>query len=101
MPRDVVNKCTQWSSIRPAAPQRTSEYSVWARIAAALDASADELLGIKSIKMGKKPDTQHRLQRIEKLDPKAKRQITQLPDTSIEREEPKQRVNAQGDDDHD
>jgi len=31
-----------------------------------------------------------------KLDPKAKRQITQLLDTFIEREELKQRVNAQG-----
>ena len=67
-------------------------------LAAALDASADELLGIKPIKKGKKPDTQlhRRLQRIEKLDPKAKRQITQLLDTFIEREELKQRVNAQG-----
>jgi hypothetical protein len=34
--------------------------------------------------------------KIEKLDPKAKRQITQLLDTFIEREELKQRVNAQG-----
>jgi transcriptional regulator with XRE-family HTH domain len=68
------------------------------QMAAALDASADELLGIKPIKKGKKPDTQlhRRLQRIEKLDPKAKRQITQLLDTFIEREELKQRVNAQG-----
>ena len=43
-------------------------------------------------------DTQlhQRLQRIEKLDPKAKRQITQLLDTFIEHEELKQRVNAQG-----
>jgi hypothetical protein len=67
-------------------------------LAAALDASADELLGIKPIKKGKKPDTQlhRRLQRIEKLDSKAKRQITQLLDTFIEREELKQRVNAQG-----
>ena len=32
---------------------------------------------------------------IEKLDPKAKRQITQLLDTFIEREKLKQRVNAQ------
>jgi hypothetical protein len=35
------------------------------------------------------------LQRIEKLDPKARRQITQLLDTFIEREELKQRVTAQ------
>ncbi len=68
------------------------------QMAAALDASADELLGIKPIKQGKKPDTQlhRRLQRIEKLDPKTERQITQLLDTFIEREELKQRVNAQG-----
>lgn len=63
-----------------------------------LGVSADELLGIKPIKKGKKPDTQlhRRLLRIEKLDPKAKRQISQLLDTFIEREELKQRVSAQG-----
>jgi hypothetical protein len=33
---------------------------------------------------------------IEKLDPKAKRQITQLLGTFIEREKLKKRVNAQG-----
>jgi len=68
------------------------------QMAATLGVSADELLGIKPLKKGKKPDTQlhRRLQRIEKLDPKAKRQITQLLDTFIEREELKQRVNAQG-----
>lgn len=67
------------------------------QMAAALGVSADELLGIKPIKKGKKPDTQlqRRLQRIEKLDPKARRQITQILDTFIEREELKQRVSAQ------
>jgi hypothetical protein len=35
------------------------------------------------------------LQRIEKLDPKARRQITQLLDTFIEREELKQRIDSQ------
>jgi len=39
---------------------------------------------------------ERRLLAIEKLDPKAKRQITQLLDTFIEREKLKQRVNAQG-----
>ena len=39
---------------------------------------------------------ERRLLEIEKLDPKAKRQITQLLDTFIEREKLKQRVNAQG-----
>jgi hypothetical protein len=45
----------------------------------------------------KRPDTQlqRRLQRIEKLDPKARRQITQLLDTFIEREELKQRIDSQ------
>ena len=67
------------------------------QMAAALGVSADELLGIKPLRKGRKPDTQlhRRLQRIEQLDPKAKRQITQLLDTFIEREELKQRVNAQ------
>jgi len=67
------------------------------KMAAALAVSADELLGIKPLRKGRKPDTQlhRRLQRIEKLDPKAKRQITQLLDTFIEREELKQRVSAQ------
>jgi transcriptional regulator with XRE-family HTH domain len=50
------------------------------KMAAALGVSADELLGIKPLGKGRKPDTQlqRRLQRIEKLDPKARRQITQL-----------------------
>lgn len=69
------------------------------QMAQALGVSTDEILGIKPLKKGKgkQPDTrlQRRLQRIEKLDPKAKRQITQLLDTFIEREELKQRVNAQ------
>ena len=39
---------------------------------------------------------ERRLLAIEKLDPKTKRQITQLLDTFIEREKLKQRVNAQG-----
>jgi hypothetical protein len=64
-----------------------------------LGVSADEILGIKPLKQGKgkPPDTrlQRRLQRIEKLDPKARRQVTQLLDTFIEREELKQRLSAQ------
>jgi hypothetical protein len=35
------------------------------------------------------------LQRIEKLDPKARRQVTQILDTFIEREELKQRIDSQ------
>jgi len=38
---------------------------------------------------------ERRLLEIEKLDPEAKRQITQLLDTFIESKKPKQRVNAQ------
>ena len=66
------------------------------QLAELLGVSADELLGIKPMKKGKKPDTQlhRRMQRIEKLDPKAKRQITRLLDTFIEHEELKQRVSA-------
>lgn len=69
------------------------------QMAEVLGVSADAILGIKPIKKAKskQPDTrlQRRLQRIEKLNPKAKRQITQLLDTFIEREELKQRVEAQ------
>lgn len=69
------------------------------QMAEVLGVSADELLGIKPLKRSKskQPDTrlQRRLQRIEKLDPKARRQVTQLLDTFIEREELKQRLNAQ------
>jgi transcriptional regulator with XRE-family HTH domain len=69
------------------------------QMAEVLGVSADELLGIKPLKQSKskQPDTrlQRRLQRIEKLDPKARRQVTQLLDTFIEREELKQRLNAQ------
>jgi transcriptional regulator with XRE-family HTH domain len=67
------------------------------QLAEALGVSTDEILGIKPLKKGKKPDTrlQRRLQQIEKLDPKARRQITQLLDTFLEREELKQRLTAQ------
>jgi hypothetical protein len=47
--------------------------------------------------MVKRPVThsvQRRLQAIEKLDPQARRQITQLLDTLIEREKLKQRAKA-------
>jgi transcriptional regulator with XRE-family HTH domain len=67
------------------------------QLAEALGVSTDEILGIKPLKKGKKPDTrlQRRLQQIEKLDPKARRQITQLLDTFLECEELKQRLTAQ------
>lgn len=64
------------------------------KMAAALGVSADEMLGIKPLKKGRNPDTQlqRRLRRIEKLDPKARRQIIQLLDAFIEREELNQRI---------
>jgi transcriptional regulator with XRE-family HTH domain len=67
------------------------------KMAASLGVSADELLGIRPLKKRHKPDTQlqRRLQRIEKLDPKARRQIIQLLDAFIEREELKQRIDSQ------
>lgn len=61
-------------------------------LAQLLGVSADELLGIRPLKKGKKPDTrlQRRFQQIEKMSPKEKRQIVQLLDTFIEREQLKQ-----------
>jgi len=63
-----------------------------------LGVSVEVLLGIAQPRRPKKPAAnrlERRLREIEKLDPKAKRQITQLLDTFIEREKLKQRVNAQ------
>jgi hypothetical protein len=60
---------------------------------------ADVLLGMAQPRKVKRLATnslERRLLAIEKLDPKAKRQINQLLDTFIEREKLKQRVNAQG-----
>lgn len=67
------------------------------KMAAVLGVSADELLGIRPMRKVRKPDTQmqRRLQRIEKLDPKARRQIIQLLDAFIEREELKQQIDPQ------
>lgn len=64
------------------------------KLAAALGVSADELLGIKPLRKGRKPDTQlqRRLQRIEKLDPKDKRQVLQLLDAFLERERLKRKM---------
>lgn len=64
----------------------------------ALGVGVDVLLGLVSPRRTNKIATnrlERRLSEIEKLDPKAKRQITQLLDTFIEREKLKQRVNAQ------
>jgi transcriptional regulator with XRE-family HTH domain len=68
------------------------------RMAQALGISIDVLLGIEPLRRGKKLATnrlERRLLEIEKLDPKAQRQITQLLDTFIEREKLKQRVQEQ------
>lgn len=67
-------------------------------MARTLGVSVDTLLGLETSKRrAKATDTRlaRRLLEIEKLDPKAKRQITQLLDTFIEREKLKQRVSAQ------
>lgn len=68
------------------------------QMAQVLGVSVDVLLGMSQPRRPKKLATnrlERRLMEIEKLDPKAKRQITQLLDTFIEREKLKQRVNAQ------
>lgn len=54
-----------------------------------LGATADELLGIKSLKQGTPKlgaRLERRLRQIEKMSPKAKKQILQLLDTFIEAE---------------
>lgn len=70
----------------PAAP---------ARLPASLGVSVDVLLGLAEPRAPKKIATnrlERRLLEIEKLDPKAKRQITQLLDSFIEGQKLKQRV---------
>jgi transcriptional regulator with XRE-family HTH domain len=64
-----------------------------------LGVGVDVLLGMAQPRKVKRLTTnslERRLLAIEKLDPKAKRQITRLLDTFIEREKLKQCVNAQG-----
>ncbi len=65
-------------------------------LAKALGVTTDELLGLKPIKKTRKPDTrlQRRLQQIQKLDARPRKQIMQLIDTFIEAEQLKQKVNA-------
>lgn len=68
------------------------------RMAQVLGVSVDTLLGLEQPRRTKKLATnrlERRLLEIEKLDPKAKRQITQLLDTFIESEKLKQRVRGQ------
>lgn len=55
------------------------------KLAPLLGVSADELLGIKPLKKAKQPDTrlQRRLQQIEKLPAKDRRQLVQIIDTFL------------------
>jgi hypothetical protein len=67
------------------------------QLAQALGVSVDVLLGLAEPRRPKKLATnrlERRLMEIEKLDPKAKRQITQLLDTFVEGEKLKRRVGA-------
>lgn len=64
-------------------------------LAKALKVTTDELLGITPVKKkGRQPDNRllRRLQQIEKLEPREKRQVMQLLDTFIEREQLKRRT---------
>jgi len=68
------------------------------RMAQALDVGTDVLLGMSAPRPVKKVGAsrlERRLIEIEKLDARAKRQITQILDTFIESEKLKQRVRAQ------
>ncbi|MBI3148462.1 MAG: helix-turn-helix transcriptional regulator [Betaproteobacteria bacterium] len=80
------------------APEANPPAHLLPRLTQALGISVDVLLGLAHPRRPKKLAV-NRLERqlieIEKLDPKAKRQITQLLDTFIEREKLKQRVRAQ------
>lgn len=67
------------------------------QLAHLLGVSVDVLLGLAEPRRPKKIATnrlERRLLEIEKLDPKAKRQITQLLDSFIEGEKLKRRTNA-------
>lgn len=70
--------------------------SVLPALAKALCVTTDELLGVTPIKKIRKPDTrlEQRLQQIQKLAPRPRKQIMQLIDTFIEAEQLKQKANA-------
>jgi transcriptional regulator with XRE-family HTH domain len=63
-------------------------------LAQALGVSTDEMLGLKPTKKSRKPDTrlQRRIQQIEKMGAKEKRQLIQLIDTFIENMQLKKKV---------
>jgi hypothetical protein len=66
-------------------------------MARALGISVDELLGTAPVKRAKRSASRRlhrRIQEIEKLDARARRQIMQFLDTFIEREKLKQKVQA-------
>lgn len=67
-------------------------------MARVLGISADELLGLEHARRAKKNGTtrlERRLQKLEKLPPQEKRQILQLIDAFIEREELKKKAEKQ------
>jgi transcriptional regulator with XRE-family HTH domain len=77
------------------APDAQPPAHLMPQMATALGVSADVLLGLAEPRRPKKLATnrlERRLMEIEKLDPKAKRQITQLLDSFIEGQKLKQRV---------
>lgn len=77
------------------APDAQAPSHLLPQMAQALGVSVDVLLGLAEPRQPKKLATnrlERRLMEIEKLDPKAKRQITQLLDSFIEGEKLKQRV---------
>ena len=80
------------------APRAQPPAHLLPQMAQALCVGADVLLGMAQRRKVKRLATnslERRLLEIEKLDPKAKRQITQLLDAFIEREKLNQRVIAQ------
>jgi len=69
------------------------------QLAKAFDMTVDELLGTSSIKKAAKPSNsrlQRRLQQLEKLGAREKRQVLQLLDTFIERERWKRKAEGAG-----
>ena len=65
-------------------------------LAKALGITSDALLGLQAAKKARKPDTrlQRRVQQIEKLGAKEKRQLIQLIDTFVEAAQLKRKVKA-------
>jgi len=60
--------------------------SLLPKLSGVLNVSIDELLGVKAIKKGKKPDSRlkRRFQQIEKLPSNKRRQLVQVIDTYLE-----------------